>query len=302
MADDPIDRLYGLPLEEFVAARDALAKELRTNGDRDGATAIKALPKPTRAAWAVNQLWRTHADELQALVDAGTALSGAQEALLCGADPAVLRSAAEAARALVDALAAQSPVDGPTKDKVRATLHAATVDEEIRAEVASGRVLKERAASGFGGLDALVAAAPRGGGKAKASASAKGSGSAKEPASSARGGGSAKGSTSARGGDSANETTSARGAGKAKARAAAKPAPSGPDPREVRRRRDALRRANEAEAEAEAAVDGARRSLEQVEATIAARKRDLEEAAAALSEARDRRERAERAAAELDRG
>ncbi|WP_445152045.1 hypothetical protein [Baekduia sp. Peel2402] len=250
MADDPIDRLYGLPLEEFVAARDALAKELRSGGEKERAAEVKKLAKPTRAAWAVNQLARTHAEEVKALVEAGAALSGAQEALLGGAEPAVLRSAAEAARALVDALAAQTPVDGATKDKVRATLHAATVDDEARAEVASGRVLKERAASGFGGLDALVASAT--------------------PPASARKSGSAK--------------------------------PAGPDPREVRRRRDALRRANEAEAEAESALDGARRSLEQVEATITARKRDLAQAEAALSEARDRRERAEQAAAELDRG
>jgi hypothetical protein len=243
MADDPIDGLYGLPLEEFVPARDALAKELRAGGDRDGAAEVKKLAKPTRAAWAVNQLARTHADEVRALVDAGTALAGAQEQLLGGADAAVLRQAAEAARALVDALAAQAPVDGATRDKVRATLHAATVDAEVRAEVASGRVLKERAASGFGGLDALMTAAPS---------------------------------------------------------APSAPAePPEPDPREARRRRDALRRANEAEAEAESAVDGARRSLEQVEATVAARRRDLEEAEAALAEARDRRERAERAAAEL---
>jgi len=266
MADDPIDRLYGLPLEEFVAARDALAKELRSGGEKERAAEVKKLAKPTRAAWAVNQLARTHADEVAALVDAGAALSGAQEALLGGADPAVLRSAAEAARALVDALAAQAPVDGATRDKVRATLHAATVDDEARAEVAGGRVLKERAASGFGGLDALVAASATAGGAAKPSSSGKGRGSGRR-----------------------------RGAAKAAA------PPPGPDPREVRRRRDALRRANEAEAEAESALDGARRSLEQVEATIAARQRDLAAAAVALSEARDRRERAERAAAELDR-
>jgi hypothetical protein len=251
MADDPIDRLYGLPLEEFVPARDALAKERRTAGDRDGAAAIKKLAKPTRAAWAVNMLARSHAEEVRALVDAGAALAGAQEQLLGGAEPAVLRQAAEAARALVDALAAQAPVDGETRDKVRATLHAATVDAEVRDEVASGRVLKERAASGFGGLDALAAAAPPAGGA------------------------------------------------RAKGGAQAKTAPAGPDPREVRRRRDALRRANEAEAEAESQVDGARRSLEQVEATLAARRRDLKKAEAALEEARDRRERAERAAAEL---
>jgi hypothetical protein len=264
MAEDPIDRLYGVALEEFVAERDALARQLRADGDRDGAAAVKKLAKPTRAAWAVNRLARSHRDEVRALVEAGEALSGAQEALLGGADPAVLRGAADAARALVDALVAEAEADGATRDKVRATLHAATVDEDARREVAAGRVLKERSASGFGGLDALVAA---------------GAG------------------TPSRG--------KARGGARPRRAAAAAPPkskPKGPDQRELRKRRDALRRANEAEADAESAVAGARRALEQVEATIAARRRDLEDAASALSAARDRRERAEQAAAEPAEG
>jgi hypothetical protein len=269
MADDPIDALYGADLEDFVGARDALAKKLRAEGDREGAAAVKKLPKPTRAAWAVNRLARERPDEVQALVDAGEALAGAQEQLLDGADAAVLRGAAEAARALVDALAAQAPVDGPSRDKVRATLHAATVDAEVRAEVAAGRVVKERSAAGFGGLDALIAA---GRGAEVAAAPAKAKTAAKQKA--------AK--------------------GRAKAAPAEPPEPKGPDPREVRKRRDALRRANEAEADAESAVAGARRALEQVEATIAARRHALEQAQDALDAARARRERAEQLAAELD--
>ena len=52
MAGDPIDQLYQLSLDEFTAARNALAKET-------GDSAIKKLEKPNLAAWAVNQLyWR----------------------------------------------------------------------------------------------------------------------------------------------------------------------------------------------------------------------------------------------------
>jgi hypothetical protein len=50
--DDRIDQLYQLPLEEFTAARNALAKE-------SGDSAVKKLEKPNLAAWTVNQLfWR----------------------------------------------------------------------------------------------------------------------------------------------------------------------------------------------------------------------------------------------------
>ncbi len=273
MADDPAAQLYGLDLEEFVPVRDALVKELRARGDRAGAAAVKKLAKPTRAAWAVNRLVRDRPDEIAALVEAGTALEGAQEQLLDGADADVLRSAAVAARALVDALAAEAPVDGAARDKVRATLHAATVDSEVRAEVAAGRVVKERSAAGFGGLDALIAAGrgrEDGGAPARPAKrrGTKGRGRAAEPA--------------------PDEPPPAP------------PKPKGPDKRELRRRRDALRRATEAEADAESAVAGARRALEQVESTLTARRRDLEQAEATLADAQARRERAERAAAAVE--
>src|SRR4051812_43172175 len=110
--EDLIDHLYGVDPDDFVATRTALAKQLRSPGDREGAAAVKQPAKPTRAAWAVNRLVREHAEEVRALVQAGEALAGAQEQLLEGADAGVLRGAAEAARRLVDALAEEAPVDG----------------------------------------------------------------------------------------------------------------------------------------------------------------------------------------------
>jgi hypothetical protein len=257
--DDPVDDLYGAPLEEFVARRDALAKALKAGGDKEGAAAVKKLPKPTRAAWAVNRLVRDKPAEVRALLDAGEALEGAQQQLLQGADRQVLRGAADAARRLVEALAAEAEADGATQDKVRATLHAATVDGGVREEIAQGRVVKERAAVGFGGLEGIELPP----------------------------------------GTAADETTKKQVKG-ARPAAEPEPAPAPPPPKPkgpTKAQRDALRRANEAEARAERAVDGARRALEQVEVTIAARRRDLEQAEEALADAQRRRERAEQAAA-----
>jgi hypothetical protein len=254
--DDPVDDLYGAPLEEFVTRRDALAKALKAGGDKEGAAAVKKLPKPTRAAWAVNRLVRDKPAEVRALLDAGEALEGAQQQLLKGADRQVLRGAADAARRLVEALAAEADADGATQDKVRATLHAATVDVGVREEIAQGRVVKERAAVGFGGLEGIEL--PPG---------------------------------------TAAPTKITK---KKDAEQAAEPEPAPPPPKPkgpTKAQRDALRRANEAEARAERAVDGARRALEQVEKTIDARRRALEEAETALREAQARRERAEQAAA-----
>jgi hypothetical protein len=50
VVDQTADELYGLPPGEFTSARDARVKELRADGDRDAATAVKALRKPTVAA------------------------------------------------------------------------------------------------------------------------------------------------------------------------------------------------------------------------------------------------------------
>src|ERR1700754_3071144 len=101
MADEA-DHLYALPLEEFIAGRDAAAKALRRAGDRDAANALAKLQKPTPAAWAANQVARHDPDVLDAFLAAGGALREAQEAALAG-DAGGLREATKAQRAAVDA-------------------------------------------------------------------------------------------------------------------------------------------------------------------------------------------------------
>src|ERR671936_452656 len=93
--DKALDRLYGLPLDAFVRERDELAKELRRSGDREAADWVKGLPRPSVSAWAVNQVMRTQGSDARALLDAGAALSEAQERMLAGGpQPAELRHAA----------------------------------------------------------------------------------------------------------------------------------------------------------------------------------------------------------------
>ena len=52
LVEQAAEELYGLPPGEFTSARDKRAKELRGDGERDAANAVKALRKPTVAAWA----------------------------------------------------------------------------------------------------------------------------------------------------------------------------------------------------------------------------------------------------------
>ena len=98
------DDLYGLPLDEFTPARDALAKELRQAGRRDAADEVKALRKPSVSAWAVNQAARRRPQDVKALVKAGDELRKAQRQAVSGRAAGGLREATAAHRRLVEEL------------------------------------------------------------------------------------------------------------------------------------------------------------------------------------------------------
>jgi hypothetical protein len=163
-----IDRLYGLPLDEFVSARGALAKELRGEGDREAAEAVTSLRKPTMGAWAINQVVRRRPSERDKLLAAGEKLRAAHEDVLAGGDAGALRDAMAAERKLAgaladaaEAIATETGKAGPAlKERVRGTLHAAALDAEVRDELAAGRVVREREAAGLGPFGAAAAAAP----------------------------------------------------------------------------------------------------------------------------------------------
>lgn len=106
-SDLPYTRIYGGRLEEFVQRRDTLARELRSSGERDAANAVKALRKPSRIAWALDQGAIEMPGSLAALADAAADLVTAQSsggdaraamANLRGAIRAFTERAAEASR------------------------------------------------------------------------------------------------------------------------------------------------------------------------------------------------------------
>src|ERR671939_779673 len=103
MADveQELDRLYGLPLEEFTGARNSLAARLRKEGDAHAAGDVRGLPKPSVSAWLVNQLARREPEGVRRLLDAGEALRRAQAAALGGGSGDELREASAAERRLV---------------------------------------------------------------------------------------------------------------------------------------------------------------------------------------------------------
>ena len=92
------DELFGLAPEEFVAARDELARRLRREGDAEAAKRVKALRRPPLSAWVVTQLARGRGPELDALLAAGERLRAAHQAALAGEGAAELREAPKAER------------------------------------------------------------------------------------------------------------------------------------------------------------------------------------------------------------
>ena len=75
--EQELDRLYALPLAEFVGARNELAKRLRTGGDRQAADTVKALAKPSVTAWAVNALFHNERRRFDELLGAAAAVRAA---------------------------------------------------------------------------------------------------------------------------------------------------------------------------------------------------------------------------------
>ena len=94
------DRLYAGPVAGFTAARDAAAKAA---GKEDGAR-VKALRKPTVAAWAVNLLVRREGEQIDQVLELGAGLRAAAESL----DGDELRTLTRQRRQLTAALTFES--------------------------------------------------------------------------------------------------------------------------------------------------------------------------------------------------
>jgi hypothetical protein len=303
VADDRTDELYGLALEDFVAARDALAKELRAGGDREAAAEVKRLAKPSAAAWAVNQAVRSQPNSARALWKAGDELAAVQTRLLGGdADADDLRRAARAERAAVEQLvdaargllsAGGHTMSETTLERVEETLHAAALDREARTDVAAGRATKEVRHVGLGGLAATTATPARPGGAATRGA---GRPAASPPARRAKRGAAARATP-------AREPQAVPGDAKAARRAVEKARAAVEHARQTLNARqdeadEARERAETARGEAEAArgeAEAARREAEAARERAEAARRDADTAARAAEAAGEREQGAQAA-------
>lgn len=141
--------LYTAPPGEFVARRNSLAQE---DGERDRAARIRALRKPSVAAWVVNVFATERADRLATALELAAELREAQEDL----DARSLAELGRQRRALTTQLAREAAalatargerVTESTVEAVRQTIAAAFFDPQAAMAVASGRLVRELEAS-----------------------------------------------------------------------------------------------------------------------------------------------------------
>ena len=153
--DEIVDELYGLPPEEFTAARNTAAKQAKSDGDAELSDQVKALAKPTVAAWLANQLARERADELESLALLGEQMREATASM----DGARLRELTPRRHSEVDALVkdagklAGRKVSADVAQKLRETLDAALVDPAAAQAVRSGQLTSALRHVGFGVVD-----------------------------------------------------------------------------------------------------------------------------------------------------
>jgi hypothetical protein len=158
--DERIDGLYAGELGRFTPERDALAKELAAEGDKDGSKRVKALRKPVVSAWALDVLAHEEPGEIDELLELGVRLRDAQRRAISGGDVEPFREATDERRHLVAELAGKATAilersgsaSAANGDAVVTTLEAAAADEEAGALLRSGRLVKPlRPPTSFGG-------------------------------------------------------------------------------------------------------------------------------------------------------
>jgi hypothetical protein len=159
------DELYALPMDRFTPERDARWKSAKAaKGDKDLVAAIKALRKPSLAAWVLNLLVRRESAQVEQVLAVGAALRDAQD----GMDGAELRALTRQRRQLTSAVTGQARalaaeegvhVTQSVADEVEATLTAAMVDAEAARALRSGLLIRSLTATGVDAADVAAALA-----------------------------------------------------------------------------------------------------------------------------------------------
>jgi hypothetical protein len=152
------NELYALSPDDFIERRKQLVAEARQARDRQLATEIGRLRRPTRSAWLINLLARQEPEAVNALLELGGALQDAQQRM-AGDE---LRQLSAERRRTVDGLARRAvelgsehgySVPEGAKQEVGQTLQTALGDPEIADLLRAGRLIQAVTYGGFGPTD-----------------------------------------------------------------------------------------------------------------------------------------------------
>ena len=163
--DAAADELYAVLPAVFIVTRDARAKEARSSGDEELYAQIKALRRPSAAAWLVNVLARSDegfeefSDLSQRLRDAQTNLDAPTMKELGQERTRVVAELVERAVALAKDADPEYKDTATVRDQVTSTLTAAVADPSAEAAVTSGRLVSPLSYAGFGEVDLTDAVA-----------------------------------------------------------------------------------------------------------------------------------------------
>jgi len=156
--EEAADALYAAPAADFIATRNELAKQLKADGDQLGSTRLKAMRKPTVAAWVTNLVARKLPDALDDLLALGDEFREATADL----DGDRLRELTPRRHQLLDNVAKEATrlagdegqkVSPDVGQKLRETLDAALVDPAAGDAVREGRLSSALRHVGFGVVD-----------------------------------------------------------------------------------------------------------------------------------------------------
>ena len=162
--DEEIDALFQLSPPEFVAARNALAAQLKKDGRNEVANFVKALPKPSTSAWTVNQLYWKHRAAFEKLLATGERFRQAQAAKLAGKSADLHRLLNERreelsvmARLAAEILHRSSGAAPPgVMRRITASLEALSAYGTLDGAPRAGRLVEDVDPPGFDALAALV--------------------------------------------------------------------------------------------------------------------------------------------------
>ena len=152
------DELYALSPDDFIERRKQLVAEARQRRDRELATQINQLRRPTRSAWLINLLAHQEPEALTALLELGAALQDAQQRM-AGDE---LRQLSAERRKMVDTLARRAVELGRDDgynapegavQEVGQTLQSALGDPEITDLIRAGHLTQAVTYGGFGPTD-----------------------------------------------------------------------------------------------------------------------------------------------------